>query len=272
MNCPHCNSTHTTQLGRTTELGYRVFRCRECKSSFNERTGTPFNFLEVPTDIVFQVLLCRLRYKMSFRDVAEFFLLRGFEFTHETVRDWEARFAVIFANQLRAKRKGKVSDSWYVDETYIRVKGKWCYLYRAIDRDGNLVDSMLSEKRDMEAAQVFFTEAIRVAQKPPERVTTDGHTAYPRAIAEVLGAEVEHRVSDCLTNRIEQDHRGIKQRYYPMLGFGAFGSAKRYCLCFDEIRNYFRPRRRMREFVSLSQRRDLFVNRVQQLRSIFQAA
>ena len=79
-------------------------------------------------------------------------------------------------------------------------------------------------------------------------------------------------VSDCLTNRIEQDHRGIKQRYYPMLGFGAFESAQRYCQAFDEIRNYFRPRRRMREFVSLSQRRDLFVNRVQQLQSIFQTA
>lgn len=84
---------------------------------------------------------------MSFRDVAEFFLLRGFEFTHETVRDWEARFAPVFAEQLRAKRKGKVGVSWYVDETYIRVKGKWCYLYRAIDRDGNLVDSMLSGDR-----------------------------------------------------------------------------------------------------------------------------
>jgi transposase-like protein len=112
MNCPHCHSTHTTQLGRRTELGYSVFRCRECKRSFNERTETPFNYLEVPTDIVFQVLLCRLRYKMSFRDVAEFFLLRGFEFTHETVRDWEARFAPIFAQQLRVKRKGKVGSSW----------------------------------------------------------------------------------------------------------------------------------------------------------------
>ena len=124
----------------------------------------------------------------------------------------------------------------------------------------------------MAAAQAFFTMAIAIAQKPPKRVTTDGHTAYPRAIAEVLGAEVEERVSDCLTNRIEQDHRGIKQRYYPMLGFGAFESAQRYCQAFDEIRSYFRPRRRMREFVSLSQRRDLFVNRVQQLQSIFQTA
>ncbi len=92
----------------------------------------------VPTDIVFQVLLCRLRYKLSFRDIAEFFLVRGFEFTHETVRDWEERFAGIFAQQLRAKRKGKVGKIWFVDETYIRVKGRWCYLYRGIDEDGNL--------------------------------------------------------------------------------------------------------------------------------------
>lgn len=124
--------------------------------------------------------------------MAEFFLLGGFEFTHETVRDWETRFAPLFAEQLRAKRKGKVGSSWYVDETYIRVKGKWCYLYRAIDRDGNLVDSRLSEKRDLEAAIVFFTQAIAVSGQLPERVTTDGHTAYPRAIAEVLGTEVEH--------------------------------------------------------------------------------
>lgn len=93
-------------------------------------------------------------------------------------------------------------------------------MYWAIDRDGNLVDSMLSEKRDMAAAQAFFRQAIEVVEQLP-RVTTDGHASYPRAIVEVLGADVQHRVSDCLTNRIEQDHRGIKQRYYPMMGFRA---------------------------------------------------
>jgi transposase-like protein len=97
--------------------------------------------------------------------VAEFLLWRGFGFTHEIVRNWEARFASIFAQHLRAKAKGKMGSSWYVDETYIRVKGKWCYLYRAIDRDGNLVDSMLNQKRDMEAVQAFFTQASTVTQK-----------------------------------------------------------------------------------------------------------
>lgn len=123
----------------------------------------------------------------------------------------------------------------------------------------------------MKAAQAFFQEAIVVVGQLPERVTTDGHDTYPRAIAEVLRSDVEHRVNSYLNNRMEQDHRGIKQRYYPMLGFGAFSSAKRFCQAFDEVRNYFRPLSRMREFVSLSERRHLFVNGVQQLQSIFQA-
>ena len=156
MNCPHCHCTRTTQLQRTTDLGYAVCRCIGCDRTFNERTGTPFNFLEVPTDIVFQVLLCRFRYKLSYRDVAELFLLRGLVFTHETVRDWEERFAPLFADELRAKRKGNVGKVWHVDETYIKVKGQWCYLYRGMDQDGNLVDARLSEQRDMAAAKAFF--------------------------------------------------------------------------------------------------------------------
>ena len=92
------------------------------------------------------------------------------------------------------------------------MQGKWCYLYRAIDRDGNLVDSMLSQKRDMEAAKRFFKQTIETVGHAPERVTTDGHDSYPRAIREILGTQVIHRCNSYLNNRVEQDHRGIKQR------------------------------------------------------------
>ncbi len=166
---------------------------------------------------MFQGLLCRLRYKLSVRDVAEFFLIRDVAFTHEIVRDWEERFAPLFAQELRAKRKGKGGTVWHVDETSIRVKGEWCYLYRAMDLDGNLVNLMLSQKRDMAAAKAFFTQTQEIADQAPERVITDGHTSYPRAIAEVLGPMVRHEQRACLANPIEQDHRGIKRLIIPRL-------------------------------------------------------
>jgi putative transposase len=247
MPCPHCSSTTTTERAKRTQLGYRTFHCSDCARAFNERTGTPFNYLEFPTDIVLLVVLWRVRYKLSLRDLAEMFLERGFEFTHEAVRDWEARFALLVADKLRAKRKGQAGRSWHVDETYIKVSGVWKYLYRAIDRDGNLVDSILSEHRDMEAAKRFFTAALEVAEQAPERVTTDGHDAYPRAIRETLGEDVTHRCNPYLNNRIEQDHRGIKQRYYPLRGFGNFDAAARFCRAFDEQRQYFRLRTTMRQ-------------------------
>src|SRR5436309_7739937 len=177
MNCPHCASTATKEQTKQTSLGYRTFRCSACKRTFNERTGTPFNFLEYPTDIVLLVVLWRLRYKLSLRDLAEMFLVRGFEFTHEAVRDWETRFAPLITQQLRTRRRGKAGYSWNCDETYVKVGGKWCYLYRAIDRDGNLVDSMLSEHRDMDAAKRFFTQAREVVGHKPNKVTTDGNDA-----------------------------------------------------------------------------------------------
>jgi putative transposase len=98
-------------------LGLQVFRCRLCRRQFPERTGTPFHHLEFPTDIVFPVLFCRFRYKLSLRDWAELFLLRGFEFTYQAVQEWEARFARLFAEQLRRRWQGKVGSRWYVDES-----------------------------------------------------------------------------------------------------------------------------------------------------------
>jgi transposase-like protein len=201
MHYPHCASTNTKEQTQKTTLGSRAFRCSTCKQFFNERTGTPFNFLEYPTDVVLLVVLWRLRYKLSLRDLAEMFLERGWEFSYEAVGEGERRFAPLITETLRTKRRGQAGQSWYVDETYVKVKGKWCYLYRAIDADGHLVDSRLSEKRDMEAAQQFFKQALTVVGNAPERMTTDGHTCYPRAVREILGNTVHHRNKKYLNNR-----------------------------------------------------------------------
>jgi transposase-like protein len=201
------------------------------------------------------------------------FLERGFEFTHEAVRDWEARFAPLLTDKLRTKRTGQAGRSWHVDDTDIKVAGVWTYLYRAIDRDGTLIDVMLSEKRDMDAAQRFFRQALDVAGQAPERVTTDGHDSYPRAVRETWGEKVRHRCNPYLNNRIEQDHRGVKQRYYPMRGFGNTASAARFCRAFEEQRHYFRMRTTMRQRVPpLAEQRRAYRARFQTLMGEVMAA
>ena len=210
--------------------------------------------------------------KLSLRDLAEILLLRGLVFSHEAIRDWEARLAPLFTDALRKRRKGKAGRSWYVDETYIKVAGQWQYLYRAIDRDGNLVDVYLSENRDMAAAKAFLRSARLVTQVEPEQVTTDGHTSYPRAIAEELGTDVDHRTSQYKNNVIEQNHRGVKGRYRSMHGFKNFDAAHRFCRAFDEVRNFLRPASYINQNVSLARRRTIHVQRVAALRDLISAA
>ena len=270
MDCPHCAAPEPYELGRRTALGYRAFRCRACTRTYNERTGTPFNHLEYPTDVVLLVVRWRLQYSLSLRNLATMFLERGIVFTHEAAREWEERFAPLLTERLRARRRGKAGRKWYVDETYVQVQGRPCYLYRAIDREGNLVDSMLSERRDMDARVPacgcrFFVQAIGVVGHGPAQVTTDGHAACPRAIRETAGEGVEHRCNQYLNNRLEQDHRGIKGRYRPMRGFGSFASASRFCRASDELRDHFRARRTMGEALPLAEQRRRFVDRLAEL-------
>ena len=120
---------------------------------------------------------------------------------------------------------------------------------------------MLSATRDMGAAQRFFTRAREVVGHTPEKVTTDGHDSYPRALRETLGAEVKHRTSRYRNNRLEQDHRASTQRYDPMRGFGSLDAAARFCTAHDELRDHFRHRRQLHETVALSEQRRLFLER-----------
>jgi putative transposase len=265
MTCPHCESTAITERPERTELGYRRFRCRDCQREFNERTGTPFNRLQYPTDIICLVVLWRFRYKLSLRDLAEMFLQRGLVFTYEAVRDWERKLAPRLIQALRKKRSGAVGNSWYVDETYIKVQGQWRYLYRAIDREGKLVDVRLSNTRDLAAAEAFFRSAWAVTGLIPDRITTDGHDAYPRAIRTVFGEQVTQRTNRYLNNHVEQDHRGIKQRYRATGGLKTFDTAAQFCCLFDEIRAFLRPYSQRHQPLSLAQRRDIHQERLAQL-------
>ena len=136
MTCPHCESTATHRRKRRTALGYRRFSCASCQRRFNERTGTPFNELQFPTDIVLLAVLWRLRYKLGLRDVAELLLQRGYDVSYETIRAWEFRFTPLISADLRARRRGRGGRSSYLDETYMKVSGRVPSALRARDPSG----------------------------------------------------------------------------------------------------------------------------------------
>jgi len=125
---------------------------------------------------------------------------------------------------------------WHMDSTYLWVQGRWCYLYRAIDKAGNLVDVYLSDTRDMAAAEAFFTSANKTTDIMPTQITTDKERAFPNAIKNTLGDDVKHRTSRYMNNKMEQDHRGIKSRTSVMKGFKDIFCALRFCYIFEEMR------------------------------------
>jgi putative transposase len=272
MRCLECGSEAVTERPERTAQGYRRFRCRACAKQFNERSGGALNRTQYPSDVIALVVLWRLRYKLSLRDLPEMFAVRGIVFSHEAVREWEAKLAPALAEDLRRRRRGKAGRHWHVDETYIKVQGRWCYLYRAIDRSGALVDVLFSEHRDMAAAKAFFRSAKAVTGITPDRVTTDGHDSYPRAIRTELGRGVRHRTSRYKNNGLEQDHRGLKGRYRPMRGFECPRSAARFCRAYDELRNFLRPRSRHNQHVPADRRRLLLLRRTTTVLAILEAA
>jgi hypothetical protein len=118
VRCPNCRTTAVQERPERTAQGYRRFRrCLDCTKQFNERSSGLLNRTQYPSDVIALVVLWRLRYKLSLRDLAEMFLIRGFVFSYEAVRDWEAKLTPALAEELRRSRKGKVGRSWYTDET-----------------------------------------------------------------------------------------------------------------------------------------------------------
>lgn len=153
---------------------------------------------------------------------------RGVDVSHTTILRWVQRYAPEFEQRWQRYAR-PVGTSWRVDETYIKVRGRWTYLYRAVDKHGLTVDFLLSEHRDIAAAKRFFTRALE-RHGTPETITLDGYPATHAAVAEltkigVLRPQTKVRTSKYLNNFVEQDHRRVKQRIYPMLGFKKFRNA-----------------------------------------------
>ncbi|MCY8234184.1 IS6 family transposase [Priestia endophytica] len=171
-----------------------------------------------------------LRYNLSFRDLVEMMEERGLSIAHTTIMRWVHQYGPELDKRIRRYLK-KTNDSWRVDETYIKVKGQWVYLYRAVDSEGNTIDFYLSQTRDHKTAKRFFRKALRSLHvSKPRVITVDKNPAYPIAIEELKNEKemplgIQIRQVKYLNNIVEQDHRVIKKRVRSMLGLKSFRTA-----------------------------------------------
>jgi transposase-like protein len=227
----------------------------------SNQNQNPFKWRHFQAEIILLCVRWYLRYALSYRDLEEMMLERGLSVDHTTIFRWVLHYAPELEKRCRPHLRA-CNDSWRVDETYIKIKKTWMYLYRAVDSDGQTLEFLLSSTRDAEAAKRFFCKALHttagcVPQGDPveERVTqstsstprvinVDKNAAYPKAIADLksagmLAEAVELRQVKYLNNLIEQDHRFIKRLTRPGMGFFSFETAWRTLQGF-EIMNMIR--------------------------------
>ena len=192
--------------------------------------SSPFKWRYFASEIILMAMRWYLRYSLSLCDVEELLAERGLAVDHTTIWRWVQRYAPELERRLHSHRQ-PTNDSWRVDETCVRVKGRWVYLYRAVDSSGATLDFLLSDKRGATAAKRFLEQVLRGENHPTPRViNTDRHAGYPPAIQALkeegmLPAGCEHRAVKYLNNVIEQDHRAIQRRVKASGHFRAFDSA-----------------------------------------------
>ena len=186
-----------------------------------------FKGAHFPQEIILMGVRWYLAYPLSYRHVEELMEERGVPVDHATIQRWVVKYSPQLEEAFH-RRKRPVWVSWRMDETYIKVKGEWRYLYRAVDKQGQTIDFLLTEQRDEQAAKRFLTKAIR-RHGVPEKITIDGSAANEAAIKsynEEHGTVIAIRKIKYLNNIVEQDHRGVKRVTRPMLGFKAFDAAQ----------------------------------------------
>ena len=229
MACPHCSSSHTKKDGQE-RLAQR-FRCQVCHRTFTDRSATPFARLQWPRDVVVMAVRWYFTYRLSAVNVRDLLAERGIDVSARTVLAWAHRFGPLLAAEWR-RRAPRVGRCWFVDETYVRVRGRWRYLYRACDQHGQVVDVLLREQRDLASAQAFFEQAIRRRGVMPLVLITDKHQPYVRAVQQYSPHALHirtglHRAHGVTTKAIERSHVPVKDRLRPMRGLGGMATGQR---------------------------------------------
>ncbi|WP_428027999.1 IS6 family transposase [Altererythrobacter sp.] len=212
-----------------------------------KKPASPFRYFHSSPEVIRMVVMLYVRYPLSLRNVEDLLFERGYDLCHETVRLWWNRFGPMFAADIRRQRVSRMRGfrqwRWHLDEMYVKLNGEMVYLWRAVDHEGEVLESYVTEKRDKSAALTFMKKALKRYGKA-ETIVTDGLKSYPAAMKE-LGNEDRREMGRWLNNRAENSHLRFRRREQAMQRFRRMKSLQKFASVHASIHNHFNAERHL---------------------------
>jgi putative transposase len=217
----------------------------------------PFRYFNSSPEVIRLVVMMYVKYPLSLRNVEDLLAERGIDISHETVRFWWNRFGPMFAGQIRKTRmahmRGYPQWRWHLDEVFVKINGRLCYLWRAVDHEGEVLESVVTAKRD-KAAALKFLKRIMKKHGRSQTVVTDGLCSYPAAMKE-LGIADRHEVGRRLNNRAENSHQPFRRRERAMQQFRSMKTLQKFSSIHAQVHNHFNQERHLVSRETFKQRR-----------------
>ncbi len=218
---------------------------------------SPFRYFHSSPEVIRLVVIMYVRFPLSLRNVEDLLYERGIDLCHETVRLWWNRFGPMFAADIRRQRVSRMRGHrhwrWHVDEVYVRINGETHYLWRAVDHEGEVLESFVTKKRDKSAALRFFKKTLK-RHGQPEAIVTDGLRSYPAAMRE-LGNLERQEMGRHLNNRAENSHLPFRRRERAMLRFRQMKSLQKFASVHASLHNHFNSERHLVDRQTYKERR-----------------
>jgi transposase-like protein len=234
VRCERCAGERCPKAGRDRSRR-RLNRCRACGRRLTARTGSAFRGYRFPDAVIPLAVRWYIRFRLSYAEVAEWLAERGVTVAPSAIYDWVQAFTPRFLDAAR-RHRSPVGTRWRVDETLLKIGGRWRYVFRGLDEHGQIVDVYLSDHRDAASARAFFDRAMASSDAVPTRVISDKAKCCPPAVRARVPA-AEHRCSKYLNNGLERDHQFLKGRVRLMRRFKTSRTASTFCRGHALIRN-----------------------------------
>lgn len=233
------------------------------------KPASPFRYFNSSPEIIRLAVMLYVRFPLSLRNVEDLLFERGIDICHETVRLWWNRFGPMFAADIRRQRVNRMRGfrhwRWHLDEMYVKLNGEMVYLWRAVDQEGEILESYVTRTRDKAAALTFMRKALK-RHGSPERITTDGLRSYRAAMTE-LGCEEKQEIGRWANNRVENSHLPFRRRERAMLRFRQMKALQKFASVHASLHNHFSQERHLVDRQTFKQRRSAALAEWQSLAS-----